>query len=153
MREAPSPTNNVAGTGSESHRSSALSHSGLIVGAIALLATVAPYVLHDWRKPEKRSLTEVVTSTVREIRDSSPKSPSVQGPWDWTRVAQSVSLGGGALAILLGVFGWVRRENVRAAVAAIALGALPLAWTVALIAFVVVLVLAALGVLISFLSG
>jgi hypothetical protein len=153
MSEAASPAVGSEGSGPRSHKSSTLSICGLVIGAIAVIATILPHVVHDWRKPEKRSLTEIVTSTVRDMRDSSPKTPSAERPMDWQRVSQSISLGGGALAILLGVFGWVRRESTRAAVAAIALGALPLAWTVAFIAFAVVVVLAALGVVFSFLSG
>ena len=152
MSEAPSPAVSVAGSGFASRKSSLLSACGLVVGAVAVLATIAPHVLHDWRKPEKRSLTEIVTSTVREIRDSNLKAPTNDRLIDWRRVAQSVALGGGAVAILLGVFGWVRNENVRMAVAAIALGALPLAWYVAFVAFVVILIVAALGVLLSFLG-
>ena len=129
MSETPSPASGIADNGPGSHKSSVLAVCGLIIGTVAVLTTIAPHMLHDWRKPEKRSLTELVSSTVREIRDSGSKTTAAERPIDWPRVAQSVSLGGGALAILLGVFGWVRKENVRVAVAAIALGALPLAGT------------------------
>lgn len=145
MSEAPSLAVAAAG----SRRASTLSICGLFFGAIAALAAIAPYVLHEWREPEKRSLSEVVRGA---IRNSSAEKTTVERPLDWQRISQSVSLGGGGIAILLGIFGWVRRENARTAVAAIALGALPIAWYVAFLAFIVVIILAALATFASVFS-
>lgn len=131
------------------------SRVGMLLGAVALLAAVVlPFAGPLERRP---SVGEAVAGRVATLRDRTvaaiqgrpaPPAPA-QSAWDADRIARTATSGLGAAAIILGVIGFVRREDRRAALAAIGLGAGAIAFQMLVVAIVVVVVLVVLSVVLN----
>lgn len=131
------------------------SRIGMLLGALALLAAIIlPFAGPLERRP---SLEEAVAGRVAALRERTvaaiqgrPAPPAlIQSAWDADRIARTATSGIGAVAIILGVIGFVRREDRRAALAAIGLGAGAVAFQMLVAAIVVVVVLVVLSVLLN----
>jgi hypothetical protein len=119
----------------------------MLLGAIALLAAViVPFAGPLERRP---SLEEAVTGRAATLRDRTvavlqgrpvPPAPAPSA-WNADRVAMTATSGIGAMAAILGVIGFVRREDRRAAFAAIGLGIGAIAFQMLIFAMVVAAVL------------
>lgn len=120
----------------------AFSMTGLAFGAIALLVAVT----HFWAAPiaPKRPIEQIVADKVVAIRDTTLArlrgreipAPAPPPPPEWT-MDRALGLAAplmGALAVVLGVLGFVRREPARACGGAALLGAAALAFQFAMVA-------------------
>ena len=124
------------------------SGTGFFLGAGALLLAVIQFWAGPFAPQPETAVSlgelsaEVGKSMLRSWVGIDPPPPEPL-PWDIDRILQTVAAGLGALAIVLALVGFVRRENWRYAVGAAALGGSAILfqlfiWVVVVIAFVLI---------------
>ena len=136
------------------HRSIKLSTLGLGVGALALLIAI----VHFWVVAAAPSppIEDVIADKVVAIRDATVdrltgrvKEPQSDGSWDREQIVIAATSLLGGLAIVLAVFGFVRKEPRRPCIAAAFLGVAAVAFPFVIGAIGAVIALIAVGAILS----
>ncbi|MGY0561348.1 hypothetical protein ACW7G2_11595 [Luteimonas sp. A277] len=140
------------------HRSLKLSTLGLGLGALALLVAI----VHFWIVAAAPSppLEDMIADKVVAIRDATvnrftgrAEEPQGDGSWDREQLVIAATSLLGGLAIVLAIFGFVRREPRRPCIGAAVLGVGAVAFPFVIGALGAVIVLLALGAIVSVFLG
>ena len=136
------------------HRSIKLSTLGLGFGALALLIAI----VHFWVVAAAPSppIEDMIADKVVAIRDATVdrltgrvKEPQSDGSWDREQMVIAATSLLGGLAIVLAVFGFVRKESLRPCIGAAVLGVAAVAFPFVIGALGAVIVLIAVGAVLS----
>lgn len=132
--------------------------TGLVVGVLALVTAQAHFWLGPLEPPP--SAGEQIADGIAEIREGlqaglrgeplAEREEETVGPDALLRGSTSIAAG---LAMLVGLLGFVRREDRRLALGAMALGGLTLLWSMALLAAAIVIVVAIVACGVAVLGG
>lgn len=140
------------------HRSIKLSTLGLGLGALALLVAI----VHFWIVAAAPSppLEDMIADKVVAIRDATVnrltgrvEDPQGDSSWDRERLVIAATSLLGGLAIVLAIFGFVRKEPRRPCIGAAVLGVGAVVFPFVIGALGAVIVLVALGAIISLFLG
>lgn len=140
------------------HRSIKLSTLGLGLGALALLIAI----VHFWVLAAAPSppIEDVIADKVVAIRDATVdrlsgrvKEPQSDGAWHQEQIVIAATSLLGGLAIVLAVFGFVRNEPRRPCIGAAALGVAAVVFPLVIGAIGAVIVVIAVGFLLSLFFG
>lgn len=139
-------------------RSFRFSSLGLAFGAVALLVAIA----HFWivAAAPSRPIEDVIADKVVAVRDATvsrligrTEEPQSPGAWDRERLVVAATSLLGGLAIVLAIIGFSRKERPRPCIGAAVLGIGAVAFPFVIGAIGTVIVLVALGAILSVFLG
>lgn len=110
----------------------ALSLTGFLIGAGAFLLVVVQYVVGPFAPQDSATLGEIAGSLARDAVDSfmrkEPSDDVTVSAWDIDRIMLAAAMVAAVIAIILGAVGLIRHESPRAVGAALAMGAVAIAF-------------------------